>query len=386
MLIESAFTYLPEILTGSNFEVQNYEAGITNAISLAVLQELNARNIANPLGAIVVEKVYSSEGYAHPNAGNPPRYDRADLFLNLASMYVATKPLSRFGWRHRNYVEAKYFRPSVMNPTNNSADLLADLIRLCALVKPQVHGWEQYFKRLTAENKKEHRKSKPLIQNRHVPYEGERSPDHKYPNLCIGRYLLHVYKGDPNEYLGKMIKRDWAQSLIKDGRQEIVLVVKYKDFKLTKKEKAGYVKRVADALADLKLKLTVTNRVVQQEKPNATDSYRCVLTRIDAFEIAINGLSWKETVDRVGEEGGDDHWKNINALVGTNLSYVPKAANTKKGKKSKAKPDGLEPEAPPPTEQELESISALYETWEQEERDFEEALNHSREANQSGDE
>jgi hypothetical protein len=39
MLIENAFHYLPEILCGSNYAVQEYEAGIVNAVSLAVLQE-----------------------------------------------------------------------------------------------------------------------------------------------------------------------------------------------------------------------------------------------------------------------------------------------------------------------------------------------------------
>lgn len=48
MLIEQAFLALPEILHGWGYQDQDYEAGLVNAFSLALLQVLNGRNAPNP--------------------------------------------------------------------------------------------------------------------------------------------------------------------------------------------------------------------------------------------------------------------------------------------------------------------------------------------------
>jgi hypothetical protein len=114
MLIENAFHYLPEILSGSNYAAQDYEAGIVNAVSLAVLQELNARNVPNPLAGLSVEKLYSPLGFGRPdNISNKKRHLRADLFIDTSRTMIGSEGLSRFGWRHKNYLEANFLGQTV---------------------------------------------------------------------------------------------------------------------------------------------------------------------------------------------------------------------------------------------------------------------------------
>ena len=195
MLIENAFHYLPEILCGSNYAAQDYEAGIVNAVSLAVLQELNARNVPNPLAALSIEKLYSKEGFERPDGvAHKKRHLRADLFVDASRTYVASEGLSRFGWRHKNYLEAKFFRPGGASSTNNAALLIGDVIRLCCLVPPIVMGWDK--------------KRAPKVS----PCDGDPAADGKYQNICVGRYLLHVYEGSVQTLIGKKA-RPWAKEL-----------------------------------------------------------------------------------------------------------------------------------------------------------------------------
>lgn len=345
MLIENAFTYLPEILCGSNYEVQEYESGITNAVSLALLQELNARNVPNPLSALTVEKLYSADGYPHPDGKSPNRHDRVDLYFDTSAMYVANKLLSRFGWRHRNYVEAKFFRSTIKNSTNNSADLLADLIRLCSLVPPQIHGWEIYSKMLKAKGWKK--------QKIWVPFEGKTSPNKEYKNLCVGRYLLHVYLGNPEDYLGQG-SRAWTIPIRTAGPQTLDIKVGMQELVNGTAESTGYVKRFGVELKDLVLKAQITNRVIQQEVAGAKDSYLCVLTRLDSFTLTHDTHQWSETIDRTGTESNAGDWLKLNKLVGSYLNFELKAEKQKAKTDKLPEPDPtMEPEAPPPSNNEL---------------------------------
>lgn len=353
MLIENAFHYLPEILCASNYEVQDYEAGITNALSLALLQELNARNVPNPLSALIVEKPYSKEGYPHPNGKSPNRHDRADLYFDTSGMYVANKSLSRFGWRHRNYLEAKFFRPSIRNSTNNSCDLLADIIRLCILTRPQIQTWEPYFKDRERRLKQRATPSKLPKQDRWVPYEGDASPLGEYRNLCVGRYLVHIYSGDPKSYLGQGT-RTWTPTMIAPGTHPLSIEVQMLDRANGEKEEPGYVKRLAEELKDLQIDATITNRVIAQELDKDADTYFCVLTRIDSFTIKLGDLTWTETVDRIGTESKPGDWLKLNQKVGTFLNYIPKAEKSKAKEQKEAEPEpAMEPEAPAPSNTEL---------------------------------
>ena len=317
MLIENAFHYLPEILSGSNYAAQDYEAGIVNAVSLAVLQELNARNVPNPLAALSVEKLYSSTGFERPdNNPDKKRHLRADLFVDTSKTFVACEGLSRFGWRHKNYLEAKFFRPGSASSTNNAALLLGDVIRLCCLVPPMVAGLR--------------RKKNPKPS----PCDGDPSADGKYSEICVGRYLLHVYEGSVETLMGKKA-RPWAKELrIPSGSK---IEVKIGDDKADTFKKA-----LSSDLAELKVKIGFTNRVISQLEAAGKTHYLCVLTRIDSFAVTLGDLSWTENEKREGLESKAGAWRELQATVGKHLLFTSKLK--KKG------------EDIPPTGDELESL------------------------------
>ena len=108
MLIEQALFSLPEVLTGGGYPKQDYEGGIVAALGQSLLQELNGRNAVNPLSHLIAERLYLKTGFA--GANGKKRYLRADLHLNLKPLRLGTKRLSGFGWRHSNWIEAKFFR------------------------------------------------------------------------------------------------------------------------------------------------------------------------------------------------------------------------------------------------------------------------------------
>ena len=206
MIFENAFSFLPEILVGRGFLRKRYEASIVNAFSLAVLQSLNARNLPNPLSAIEVEKAYDRFGFKSAKSAVTCRHPRADLFVNIYNAGVASQGLSLFGWRHYNWLEAKFFRrnedgePKVPS-TNAVLSVAEDLFRLCALINfsaPQrtenIHGG--LTKKTTA-------------------------------NISSGRYFLHVYEGNPEDFFGikSVAHKQWLTDIRAVGMQNITISI-----------------------------------------------------------------------------------------------------------------------------------------------------------------
>ncbi len=298
MIIENAFHYLPEILCGSNYAAQKYEAGIVNAVSLAVLQELNARNVPNPLAALTVEKLYSEDGFDRPDELAKRRYLRADLFVDTTRTFLGTAALSRFGWRHQNYLEAKFFRPDKAPSTLNAADLLGDLIRLCCMVPPRVHGW----------NNPRHPKPSPC--------DGSPAADGRYADICVGRYLLHVYEGDPEQLLGKTV-RPWTKEMRQPGDKQISI-------KIGDDGAETFKRTISKELGELGLTVSITNRVIGQREKLGKTSYLCVLTRINSFTATFGDLSWSEGDDRRGTESSPGAWAKLQAIVGKHLLFSGK--------------------------------------------------------------
>ena len=58
MIIEQALIALPELLLGNHYAVQEYEAGIVGVFSMAILQELNGRNVSHPVQHLQAERRY----------------------------------------------------------------------------------------------------------------------------------------------------------------------------------------------------------------------------------------------------------------------------------------------------------------------------------------
>ncbi len=78
MIIEQAFVALPELLLGNYYAVQEYEAGIVGVLRMAILQELNGRNVSHPIQHLQAERRYDS---------GAPR--RVDLYVDIEGLMVA---------------------------------------------------------------------------------------------------------------------------------------------------------------------------------------------------------------------------------------------------------------------------------------------------------
>ena len=291
MIVEQAFLKLPEVLTGSRFPSQEYEGGIVGAFSMALLQQLNGANLNSPLSAIQHERLYRKKNFWVGLSGKE-RHLRADLHLNLKGFRTASKGLSAYGWRHNNWLEAKFFRGSAINAqTKNTGLLLADLIRLLTLV--------------------------PI----------ERSK--RYPNKTnSGRYLLHVYSGNPDDYLSPSqnvtgqgrVERRWLTPMLDYGRWHSCGYVDLNS------EADGVLKVINRNMRRLQIKFECTNFVCEPiSDTDERDFYCCILTRIDSFSVRKDGKVWTVRDDRTF--WNQAHYKFISDFVGKHIS-VKETDNT----------------------------------------------------------
>jgi len=123
LIVESAFLKIPEILLTHESPDMLYEANITNMFTNAVILELNARNIDNPMRKIHMEKRYNQKVNA-----------RCDVYLDFSS-FIEEQDFVGYGVRARSWVEAKYFGNINRNKgnqtkTENAASIMYDLYRL----------------------------------------------------------------------------------------------------------------------------------------------------------------------------------------------------------------------------------------------------------------
>ncbi len=279
MIYEQAIQSLPEILSGSGYPSQEHEGGIVAAFSMAVLQELNARNIQNPLSMIHCERLYRKKEQAVKSAKAPfkPRYLRADLVVNLHDLKVANMAMSAYGWRHSNWLEAKFFRSynqrngmpkDNANQSLHTGSLLADLYRILVLSPRGVP------KALQADGRKENRSN-------------------------VGRYLLHVYSGVVDQHLSRNIKgvgrRAWVDALTCPGQCSA------SDVSITP-EPTTIRSHVGKDLGKFSFDFTATNFVIaplEQQKKIIT--YTCILSRIESFTLRVGDSHWGVRADRTIE-------------------------------------------------------------------------------------
>lgn len=260
MIIEQAFVALPELLLGNHYAVQEYEAGIVGIFSMATLQELNGRNVVHPIQHLQAERRY-----------DPQSRRRADLYVNIRRLMVTNKRLGNYGWRHHNWVEAKFYRnksPRQRHATNKATyqgQLIADLIRLTCLVPVDL---------------------------------GKRDAN--------GRYFLHVYDDEPKYYLAYQ-DRPWVRALHRAGRQEILI-------NQLESESATAKTQFGEALQDLQIQATVTNLVISPvTTADQATHYWCILTRFDAFSVTLEQKSFQIHGNRVtweSEAGAYSHIAN----------------------------------------------------------------------------
>jgi hypothetical protein len=311
MILEQALFHLPEILTGSGYPRQSYEGGIVGAFSLALLQSLNGRNIPNPISCLHAERPFRLEGWKRGNT-KMKRYLRSDLHLDLDDNPVGSERLSAYGWRFRNWIEAKFFRKSTTNAQQNTAGLLADLLRLLALV--------------------------PNLR----PVDGDQ-------RTVTGRYLLYIYEAfDPTVYLsynrqigGATEQRKWLVPLVKGGDGKCPKI------KLSDYETSGVLNQINPKLGDLEVEFRATSWRIGPmfDLGPKVRQYVCILTRINSFTIARNGISLSVDPDRTITYRPS--YKEFKSEV---REFVGQWVNLKPGTETR-KPDALEE----PDEEEAET-------------------------------
>jgi hypothetical protein len=285
MVIEQAFYNLPEILVGSGYAKQEYEAGIVSAFSLAILQELNGRNAPNPISFLCAEKRFSK---------NIDKL-RADIHVRLANLYSGSRDYSEFGFRHSNWIEAKFFRLGKGTPpsTQNLGSVVADLFRLIAL----------------------------------VPIEPAKDKDGQDTNLTItGRYFLHIYYGDPLKHLNPNKKqtgekRKWVKKLFGDGFQKI------DGFDLAT-ETDSFFTLLGTGFKTATCKLNITNFRIEPRSPAKENYYSLFLGRIESAELSFNGRTYSFNSDRTFNCNPVNEFANLQLDVAKTLK--PKKASEKK--------------------------------------------------------
>lgn len=94
LIFEQAFMAMPEFLTGTPFSEYQFEATIANAFSLAILQELNSRNVQNPISLLRSEVLYHGTS------------KHADVHINLSSLNIFNENFASYGFYQDNWLEA----------------------------------------------------------------------------------------------------------------------------------------------------------------------------------------------------------------------------------------------------------------------------------------
>ncbi|MCL4283477.1 MAG: hypothetical protein KJZ62_00090 [Fimbriimonadaceae bacterium] len=271
MILEQAFNGLPEVLLGSPYLAQEYEEGVVAAFAMSVLQELNGRNISNPLSLVCLE-----QAYALPKGSR--RGLRYDLYVNQGTVGVSSAALARFHYRKHNVLEAKFFRRNPrgtsIKPAVTASDavvqLAVDLVRLCCL---------PYFLE---------------------PKAKDIDPD--VSSKDIGRYLLHIYDLPPRKYF-EDIKDDagnktgtvpaWLDGLLKPGQGKGLQFV-------VERESSKVRQEFPSPIGALKISFNATNfeqcpTSLEPERPN----YHCYLSRLDSLRVELE-KEWFE-FDELGE-------------------------------------------------------------------------------------
>lgn len=260
MLIESAFSVLPEVILGSGFIKITKEMNAVSLFSFALLNAFHSKNILDPLKFIQVE--YSYETQKAPF--NCQNKRTCDLYISYSGSKIGSKRLEKYGWRYNNYIEAKFFKSyngtinqygQDSNSSRYTAELVADLIRLIILV-PEPH----------------------LITN----------PNNN-ANLktASARYFLFLSNTKPGAYLNKFLGNDFINIFSKP--QNFNDIDKPITIDLSKDKCAGLAKRIGTDFNKIKIELNqltcFSHFPIIQTNHNNFDEIYMILIRIDSAII-----------------------------------------------------------------------------------------------------
>ncbi|MBO1325686.1 hypothetical protein K2X14_12115 [Acetobacter sp. TBRC 12305] len=286
MLIESAFSMLPEFVAGFGFQKVKREANATANFSFSLLNALHAKNILDPIQKIQMEHSYQTSKVPLPATG---ANRHCDIFLDYGGSKIGTKALENYGWRYRNFVEAKFLKyykktKSGQDTTvsKNSAEVIADLLRLVALVpEPQAYLNAPVAKTATA------------------------------------RYFLVLSDNNPSIFINKHLKDLHAE--FKNPTHTSNIHIDLSTKKASKlSENTGTNFKNIDFLIE-RTKCFV-HYPLDENSPNAI---WMLLLRIDAAKITLNtprGAIWFRIKDnREIEQSRPDAYKDIRDFIATNI-------------------------------------------------------------------
>jgi hypothetical protein len=262
MIIEGAFYKLPELLISHASPRWQYEATLASHLAMAVLLELNARNLPMPQSRIHIERPYPIE-----KAGPA---SRADLFVDLEGVFTHGLWMPCYGAKRNTWLEAKFFgsigRGTGTEPkTENAARILKDLLRLCIFVKEERSG---------------HRDN--------------------------SRYFVAIFNRTPEIYLAYQRRfpgesdREWLRTLLSPGRHQLQISLDG--------EATVFVRTVGTGFTSLADPLEVSLDVVTYSfEPTALPSeflYWGYLVRIIKFTVCLGSdqLVYDESDDTIWSE------------------------------------------------------------------------------------
>lgn len=240
MIIENAFLKLPELLTSNYDHRDTFEASVGHFFAVAVLMELQARNIPRAYQHVLKEKPY-------PTRTNTGRPIHSDVFVNLNGAIETQGRMASYGVREQNWLELKAFLSSTRSTrtvpkTSNAGKVLRDLLRLCILPE-EFQG--------------------SIRQN--------------------GRYFLLVCSDPVKDHLA-LQKREWLSTLFSEGNAELHIDLSKEPNTLQTAVGSGFVNS-PELQADFK----VRTMVFQPERAIPSPVFWGYLIRILHFDIAVPG-------------------------------------------------------------------------------------------------
>lgn len=287
MIIESAFTILPESIAGLGFLRVKREANAVGAFSFSVLNALHSKNVIDPIQRLQLEKPFTTKKAPLPTGGDNRH---CDVFVDYGGSKIGSSRLANFGWRYNNYVECKFLKTYQLTKTgrsttasSTSAEVIADLIRLVVLVPEQ------------------------------NVIAGELNP-----KTSSARYFLALSDNKPTKFINVFLGDLYSMFENPQKRSKIAL-------DLSTGRASNYLaERVGTNFN--RLNLTINQATCFSHypiDPNQDNSVWMLLLRIDDARIELNDngtyRSFRINADRTLIEGTPGDYKIIRDFVSTNI-------------------------------------------------------------------
>lgn len=278
MIIEGAFFKIPELLIQNRAPGDHYEGTLVSQLAMAVLLELNARNIPQALHRIHIERPYPSR-----DGERPP--GRADLFVDLDGVFPSSlhDPFAEYGIRAHNWLEAKLFarigqRSGTETKTSNAGAIALDLIRLCLFI-----------------------------------------PESTWGPTRNARYLLLISDREPTQYVAftrqtpNPPRRDWLHALLAPGTHHSTITLKDEPRSLRSVIPAHDEAFVTDLVIEIRTVCTQFAPLI----PSSSTSYFGSLIRILGFTVSSQGtsLAYDEGNDPLWDETKDTNQRILSAKI-----------------------------------------------------------------------